>query len=136
VAQRQFILVSKVLQNLANNTLPGAKEHYMEQLNSFITTNKAALEQFYGKLVSGAQRGKATMSEVPSKAKQRSLAVVHQWLERNLALVEKALLAGDDDDEQGSGQAGKRRHRQEEDDRALVEQLKDVLASLGDDASV
>jgi hypothetical protein len=122
VAQRQFILVSKVLQNLANNTLPGAKEHYMEQLNSFITTNKAALEQFYGKLVSGAQRGKAAMSEVPSKAKQRSLAVAHQWLERNLALVEKALLAGDDGDE-------------EEDNRELVEQLKDVLASLSDDAS-
>ena len=33
MAQRQLILVTKVLQNLANDTLPGKKEGYMERLN-------------------------------------------------------------------------------------------------------
>lgn len=92
----------------------------MEQLNSFIVTNKAGLEQFYQKLVSGAQRGKA-MTQVPVKAKQRSLAVVHQWLEANLAALEQTMLS----DEKNGGS-----HQE------LVEQLKEILASLGDDTSV
>lgn len=124
VAQRQFILVSKVLQNLANDTLPGAKEAYMEQLDSFIITNKASLEQFYQKLVSGAQRGKAVMTQVPVKAKQRSLAVVHQWLEANLAALQQTQL---NDEKNGDSH---------QDQERLVEQLKEVLASLGDDTSV
>jgi hypothetical protein len=93
----------------------------MEQLNSFIITNKAGLEQFYQKLVSCAQRGKAAMTQVPVKAKQRSLAVVHQWLEANLASLEQTMLS---DEKSGDS------HQE------LVEQLKEVLASLGDDTSV
>lgn len=35
MAQRQLILVAKVLQNLTNDTLPGIKEAYMQALNEF-----------------------------------------------------------------------------------------------------
>jgi len=58
VAQRQLILVSKVLQNLANDTLPGVKEEFMEKLNSFITTNQPALARFYEEIVEQPDKGK------------------------------------------------------------------------------
>ncbi|ELR10938.1 GTPaseactivator protein for Ras-like GTPase [Acanthamoeba castellanii str. Neff] len=70
VAQRQFILVSKVLQNLANDTLP---------------------------------------------AKQASLILLARYLSAHLKGVEQSL---------------------EEDGSELVEQLRDVLAKLGDDTNV
>ena len=50
-AQRQYILISKVLQNLANNTLPGAKEEYMRALNDFITTNLEEMKDFFEKIL-------------------------------------------------------------------------------------
>lgn len=60
---RQLILVTKVLQNLANDTLPGTKEAYMERLNSFISSNKASLERFYHELTTHPEHGK--YSEFP-----------------------------------------------------------------------
>jgi hypothetical protein len=60
-----LILVTKVLQNLANNTLPGAKEAYMEKLNAFIIANKPALDQFYDKMVSHPEQGKLADCNVP-----------------------------------------------------------------------
>jgi len=50
-AQRQYILVGKVLQNLSNNTLPGAKEEYMSKLSEFITNNQDELQRFYDDLL-------------------------------------------------------------------------------------
>jgi len=50
-AQRQLILVGKVLQNLSNNTLPGQKEDYMQKLNEFITNNQADLLDFYNEIL-------------------------------------------------------------------------------------
>lgn len=60
MTHRQLILVSKVLQNLANDTLPGTKEAYMERLNAFITTNKPALERFYAQIVEHPDLGNLT----------------------------------------------------------------------------
>ena len=50
-AQRQYILVGKVLQNLSNNMLPGAKEEYMSKLSEFITNNQDELQRFYDDLL-------------------------------------------------------------------------------------
>lgn len=91
VAQRQLILVAKVLQNLANDTLPGNKEAYMEQLNTFISSNKPLLERFYAKVVSGADKGKPAESNVPAKAKQESLATLHQYIANHMQAIEQAL---------------------------------------------
>jgi hypothetical protein len=33
---KHFVMLSKVLQNLANNTLPGKKQKYMEPLDEFV----------------------------------------------------------------------------------------------------
>ena len=50
-AQRQLILVAKVVQNLSNNTLPGAKEAYMQRLNDFITNNQTDLQAFFDEIL-------------------------------------------------------------------------------------
>ena len=59
--------------------------------------------------------------ELTSSYLHSSLAVVHQWLEANLAALEQTMLS---DEKNGDS------HQE------LVEQLKEVLASLGDDTSV
>ena len=51
MAQRQLILIAKVMQNLANDTLPSKKEGYMERLNEFITSNQERLRAFYADLI-------------------------------------------------------------------------------------
>jgi dsDNA-binding SOS-regulon protein len=114
VAQRQLILVAKVLQNLANDTLPGNKEQYMEALNSFIATNKAGLERFYAKVLEGADRGRAAETEVPAKAKQSALTALQRYLSAHINDVENAL--------QNDG------GREE-----IVDELKAVLAELNED---
>lgn len=50
-AQRQYILVGKVIQNLANGTLPGSKEDYMDRLNDFITSNQDDLQAFLDRIL-------------------------------------------------------------------------------------
>lgn len=77
--QRQLILLGKVLQNLANNTLPGKKEAYMERLNSFIADNHERLVQFYASVCANAG-GVATATEVPDAALANSLAQIHCFL--------------------------------------------------------
>ena len=48
--QRKLVLLSKVLQNLANGLQFGAKEEYMATLNSFIVDNTAILRKFFIKV--------------------------------------------------------------------------------------
>ncbi|KAL6061579.1 Inhibitory regulator protein BUD2/CLA2 [Balamuthia mandrillaris] len=50
-AQRQLILLAKIMQNLANGTLPSKKEAFMQRLDSFITTNKSSLSAFYATII-------------------------------------------------------------------------------------
>lgn len=114
VAQRQLILVAKVLQNLANDTLPGTKEAYMEQLNSFIVTNKASLERFYAKVLEGADRGRAAETEVPLKTKFSALNALQRYLSAHIDDVEHALRHDDGREE-------------------IIDELKAVLAQLNDD---
>jgi len=60
VSQRYLILLSKVLQNIANGTLPGNKEKYMESLNEFIQSHLDNAVQFFERLA-------AKPKEAPSK---------------------------------------------------------------------
>lgn len=121
MAQRQFVLVAKVLQNLANDTLPGDKESYMEQLNTFIINNKAGLATFYSKILTGADRGKPAHTDVPQRARQASLCALHKYLSTHLAAVERAM------QENAVG---------DEDEDPLLEELKSLLATTGDENNV
>lgn len=49
-AQRQLILISKVLQSLANLAIPGNKEDYMKTLNDFVGNNMDKMRSFYDDL--------------------------------------------------------------------------------------
>lgn len=49
-ARRQLILLSKVLQNLANGVSFGSKESFMTKLNGFIKANQQKLIAFYDKI--------------------------------------------------------------------------------------
>lgn len=95
-AQRQLILVSKVLQNLANDTLPGSKEEYMEKLNNFITTNKETLSAFYQEIVNNAERGKPAELPVPHDARTNALVELHAQIVADLNGIKGFL---DEDDE-------------------------------------
>lgn len=44
--RRGLLLIAKVIQNLANNVLFGAKEPYMYPLNDFLTTNIVRITKF------------------------------------------------------------------------------------------
>jgi len=78
-AQRQLILVGKVLQNLANNTLPGNKEDYMQRLNEFITNNQSDLLDFYNQILSASNLETANR-EVPTQVKKNALADIYNIL--------------------------------------------------------
>jgi len=82
--QRQLILVAKVMQNLANDTLPGKKEGYMERLNDFITSNQQPMRQFYATLISDADNGSTADLDVPSVVTLNSLVHMHRHISTNL----------------------------------------------------
>lgn len=48
--QRKLVLLSKVLQNLANGIHFGVKEEYMRNLNDFITENLPILHKFFDEI--------------------------------------------------------------------------------------
>lgn len=60
------MLVSKILQNLANGIEFGGKEHYMVPLNSFLQENTSRLHRFFDELAVRAPL-------LPIASKQRAL---------------------------------------------------------------
>jgi len=81
-AQRQLILVSKVLQNLSNNTLPGSKEDYMQRLNDFITNNTGELNEFYDRILNSSNL-QSSHREIPAQAQKNALAEIYNILSTN-----------------------------------------------------
>lgn len=97
-AQRQLILIAKVFQNLANDTLPGKKETYMERLNMFITTNQEPLKHYYRNLIDGHD-GPTGARQVPSEVLSRVTAHMHAYIYPNLDKITTALDASDHADQ-------------------------------------
>jgi len=89
-AQRQLILVAKVLQNLANDTLPGKKESFMERLNLFITTNQEPLKEYYRQLVDGHD-GPSGARDIPDAVTVRMVAVTNAHIYPNLDKITSTL---------------------------------------------
>ena len=50
--RRNLVLIAKVLQNLSNGVLFGAKEMYMQPLNAYITSRMPAMKTFFAALTS------------------------------------------------------------------------------------
>jgi len=90
-AQRQLILIGKLLQNLANNTLPGSKEAYMEKLNEFITNNQDELRKFFDDILDDSRGLQSAKVDVPDIAIQNALCIIHNFLASKQATVKTNL---------------------------------------------
>eukprot|EP01087_Luapelamoeba_hula_P014658 TRINITY_DN4339_c0_g2_i1.p1 TRINITY_DN4339_c0_g2~~TRINITY_DN4339_c0_g2_i1.p1 ORF type:complete len:943 (-),score=160.44 TRINITY_DN4339_c0_g2_i1:50-2878(-) len=110
-SQRQLILLAKVMQNLANDTLPGKKEHYMERLNEFITSNQDSLRHFYDGLIRRADEGPRNSSRVPQEVRTNAVVQLHKFITDNHDRVLAQL---------------------SQDDKQLADELQDILEAIGD----
>lgn len=81
--QRQLVLLSKILQNLANEAEFGAKEEYMAKLNAFVHDNKPELVKFYAKITSESDPSD-TPVPMPNAAKENALGFLHEHIIANI----------------------------------------------------
>jgi len=82
VTQRQLILLSKVLQNLANGQRFGKKEEFMSSMNDFIDNNILTLQAFYNHLPEPRlQECQAVV--IPKQVKENALMWMHQHIVLN-----------------------------------------------------
>jgi len=110
MAQRQLILLAKVMQNLANDTLPGKKEGYMQRLNEFITSNQDRLRSFYADLIAHAEDGPHRRPSVPDNVKTNSLIQLHRYISVNYDKLSAVV---------------------QQEDEGLAEELQEVMDSIG-----
>merc|ERR1711916_346946 len=96
--RRQLILVTKVLQNLANGVLFGTKERFMVQLNPFLTTNTPRLNDYVRDVLDinvPSFDPFPPASEMPDSVLPLALGVLHGYLARVIGKREfKNLLKG------------------------------------------
>jgi len=85
--QRELVLLSKVLQNLANGVLFGNKEPFMEKLNDFLIENKTSLSNFYLELAVNQAKDISQVQkiEVPTKVVENTLYYMHNLVANNLS---------------------------------------------------
>lgn len=88
--QRQLVLISKVIQSLANMQMPGRKEKYMESMSDFIEKNMGSVVKFYQDMreASKVNVGPSTAIEVPENAKLNSLGAITEFLHGYRSKVE------------------------------------------------
>lgn len=83
-SQRYFVLMSKVLQNLANETLPGDKEEYMAPMNPFVQENLGALHKLIENLSDPSAVSNSALAQpgrdVPKAIYESSLAHLHTFM--------------------------------------------------------
>eukprot|EP01122_Echinamoeba_exundans_P016376 TRINITY_DN826_c1_g1_i1.p1 TRINITY_DN826_c1_g1~~TRINITY_DN826_c1_g1_i1.p1 ORF type:complete len:1830 (+),score=264.46 TRINITY_DN826_c1_g1_i1:54-5543(+) len=82
-SQRYFVLISKVLQNLANETLPGDKEEYMAPMNGFVQENLDSLHKLIEDLADDSGNDPAAHElarNVPADIYGSSLAHLHTFM--------------------------------------------------------
>jgi len=80
-ARRNLVLITKVLQNLANEVAFGKKESYMVKMNDFINSNIPKLAQFYEMLLKIPEDQPPTQPvEITAQVKNNSLAFIYNHI--------------------------------------------------------
>lgn len=76
VFQRQLILISKILQSIANMTIPGKKEQYLELVTDFVQKNISKVKQFYEEISDGSRPAteNPVFIEMPDEVLKNALA--------------------------------------------------------------
>ena len=86
VTQRQLVLITKVIQNIANMQEPGKKEEYMAALSDFIVKSIPKIVVFYDNLRAAVnlsdnvENYETQVIEVPDEVKMNGLAAVANFL--------------------------------------------------------
>jgi hypothetical protein len=86
-----LILLSKTLQNLANGTLPGKKEEYMQKLNEWIASNQESVHDFVDKITMPVFNDGKMNFELPPHLKANALAFLHHFIVDNYQQIREYL---------------------------------------------
>jgi len=118
-ARRSLVLITKVLQNLANEIVFGKKESYMLKMNDFITTNIPKLTQFYQRLLLIREDQPNTQSVgVTDQVKTNSIAFIYNHLIQNKTKVENILKDNKDDEN--------------DEKKKLLERIEKIISEIGE----
>jgi len=99
-ARRSLVLITKVLQSLANEVAFGQKEIYMVKMNDFITSNIPKLAAFYEKITTIPEDSEPTpAAEITPQIKNNSLAFTYNHLVQNKSKLDREL-TGDSEKEE------------------------------------
>jgi hypothetical protein len=83
LTQRQLVLISKVIQSIANLQVPGKKEKYMEQLADFIENGIPKVKTFYNTIKApSADEHKLQYTDIgmPKEVKNNALASIWSFI--------------------------------------------------------
>jgi len=83
------VLLSKILQNLANGIFFGNKESGMERLNEFIQDNTENLKKFYSEFAQSSLE--CTPIQIPENVRQHALIALHEVISKNRASIDSKL---------------------------------------------
>eukprot|EP01105_Mastigella_eilhardi_P027354 TRINITY_DN83_c0_g1_i3.p1 TRINITY_DN83_c0_g1~~TRINITY_DN83_c0_g1_i3.p1 ORF type:complete len:1680 (-),score=360.95 TRINITY_DN83_c0_g1_i3:1037-6076(-) len=94
--QRQLVLLSKVMQNLANCVLFGGKEPFMKSMNEFIAKNFTQLQEWMDKLADSGEADGASAEEnieLPRSVFDTAVAFLVAHVQANGPKIQRALEA-------------------------------------------
>eukprot|EP01130_Rhizamoeba_saxonica_P015853 TRINITY_DN7193_c0_g1_i1.p1 TRINITY_DN7193_c0_g1~~TRINITY_DN7193_c0_g1_i1.p1 ORF type:complete len:1667 (+),score=361.12 TRINITY_DN7193_c0_g1_i1:509-5509(+) len=74
--QRQLILISKILQSIANMALPGKKETYLEFMTHFIEENIPKVEDFYVEIMDEQMSDDVPIVEIPPQVLENAAGAI------------------------------------------------------------
>lgn len=84
-SRRLLILITKSLQNLANDVEFGSKEPYMSNMNDFINENRGRLHEFYETVVlKPSEDTEVNSTKFPKGVPEKSLQEIAEHLSNNL----------------------------------------------------
>ena len=98
--QRQLVLISKVIQSLANMQMPGRKEAYMESMSDFIEKNMGSVVKFYQDMreASRVNVGRQASMEVPDNVRLNALGSIMEFIHAYRPKIENELANSEEDD--------------------------------------
>ncbi|KAJ5069601.1 neurofibromin [Anaeramoeba ignava] len=122
---RTLILVAKVLQNLANGTLFGAKEEYMNTVNDFISTNEEKMINYLDSISTPNDESRDELSfessPLPKDVLEISCANIHRYVSLNKTEIVETMQTEIQDEQKFND---------------LLSQLEEILDRLGDPINV
>jgi len=72
--QRQLVLLSKVIQSIANMVLPGQKEQFMESMHSYIQKKLPTIKAFYDDITRPIAQPRSDIIPIPKSIKKNAMS--------------------------------------------------------------